>query len=178
MSASSAPEIANKSLEEIAKEMDLDPVDCVISLLQTHNGIGVISHNMKEGDITTFMREPWVMTGSDGSSNHPRKYGTFPHKIEHYVREQGVLSLAEMIRVSTSLPASFFGIEKRGMVQEGYMADLIVFHADSLRANATFAEPNELSVGIEYVVLNGQLVINEGKHLGIKAGRVLRKNKQ
>ena len=176
MSASSAPIIANKSLEEITEELGLDPAGSVISLLQTHNGIGVISHNMQEADVANFMKQPWVMTGSDGSSNHPRKYGTFPHKIEHYVREQEVLSLAEMIRVSTSFPASFFGIEKRGMIQEGYMADLIIFHADSLRANATFSDPNELSVGMEYVILNGQVVINEGKHRGIKAGKVLRKN--
>ena len=130
---------------------------------------------MKETDIHHFMKQDWVMTCSDGSNGHPRKYGTYPKKIREFVLEKKVLTLEEMIRKSTSLPAKTYGIKKRGFIEIGYLADLLVFKPEALKDNATFAAPTELAEGMEWMVLNGQLVVENGNFTGKLAGRAIRR---
>ena len=121
------------------------------------------------------MRQPWIMTCSDGSNAHPRKYGTYPKKIREYVLEKQVLSLEEMIRKSSSLPAQIFGIPQRGTLKEGYFADLIIFKVEEIKDNATFEQPDLLAEGMHYVIVNGKIVIEEGEFTGKLAGIVVKR---
>jgi N-acyl-D-aspartate/D-glutamate deacylase len=129
------------------------------------------------------MRFPWVSIASDAEATrpdqglrvHPRAYGTFPRVLGRYVREERVLELADAIRKMTSLPASQVGLVDRGVVREGAFADLVVFGPDTVRDTATFDAPHSFPVGIETVVVNGTITIDEGEHTGARAGRPLRR---
>ena len=131
---------------------------------------------MQEEDITHFMRQPWVMTSSDGSSGHPRKYGSYPKKIKEYVLEKEVISLEEMISKSAGLPGKIFNIKRRGLIKPGYYADIIIFKPQEVRDNATFENPEGLSEGMEYVLVNGMVTIDQGEYNGSLNGRALRLN--
>jgi N-acyl-D-amino-acid deacylase len=133
------------------------------------------------------MRRPWVSFGSDGSAvrldgilgqgnPHPRWYGTFPRVLGIYVREEHVLTLEEAVRKMTALNAEKLGFSDRGLLREGMKADVTVFDPHRVIDKATFQAPNQYAVGIEYVFVNGVLVIEKGEHLGTKPGRILRKN--
>ena len=98
-----------------------------------NGGASVGSFNMNPDDITEFMRQPWVMTGSDGSNGHPRKYGTFAKKIKEYVLEKEILTLAQFIRKSSSLTAKTHKIAKRGILKKGYFADIIIFKPEEVK---------------------------------------------
>ena len=123
------------------------------------------------------MQQEWVMSSSDRSSGHPRKYGSYPKKIREYVREKKVISLEEMIRKSTALPAETFGISARGKIAEGYYADLILFKPEAIQDHATYEKPAELAEGMEYVILNGKVVMENGVFNGTYAGRGLNRLK-
>jgi N-acyl-D-amino-acid deacylase len=127
------------------------------------------------------------MVGSDGSAAtpwgilgrgkpHPRFYGTFPRVIGHYVRE-GVLSLQEAVRKMTSAPAQRIGLWDRGLLREGFMADITVFDPGKVKDEATFVGPHRFASGIPYVMVNGELVVDGGEHSGGLPGRTLRKNR-
>jgi N-acyl-D-amino-acid deacylase len=104
---------------------------------------------------------------------HPRSYGTFPRVLGRYVREEGVLSLQEAVRKMTSMPAERFGLTDRGVIREGAWADLVLFDAGTVIDRATFRDPHQYPLGIPYVIVNGQVVIDEGTHTGSLPGRVL-----
>jgi N-acyl-D-aspartate/D-glutamate deacylase len=130
------------------------------------------------------MQQPWVGIGSDGSAvtpemnfigkPHPRFYGTFPRVLGYYVREQKVLTLAEAIRKMTSFSAQINGLTDRGLLRPGMAADITIFDPDTVADKATFENPLQYSAGIEYVVVNGSVVLNKGQHTGAKPGHVLR----
>ena len=126
-------------------------------------------------DIRLFMRQPWVMTGSDGVAGHPRKCGSYSRKIAYYVRQEKVLSLEEMVYRSTLLPALTLGLYDRGRVAPGLKADLLVFRPEDVEEQATFEAPSRLSSGMRYVMVNGKPAIWEGKYTGALAGRALRR---
>ncbi|MGC8975941.1 MAG: amidohydrolase family protein, partial [Thermoprotei archaeon] len=107
---------------------------------------------------------------------HPRNYGAFPRVIAKYVRELKVLSLSEAIRKMTSLPARKLGLHDRGLLRPGFKADIVVFNYYTVRDKATFENPHAYSAGIEYLLVNGELVIRGGKHTGAKPGRLLRRS--
>ncbi len=177
-----------KSIAEIARLSGKRPADAVFDLLVDEQGsVPAVYFLMSEEDVRYAMRQPWVSFGSDGSAfrpdgvlgngkPHPRSYGTFPRVLGKYVREEHVLTLPEAIRKMTSLNAEKLGIGDRGLLRAGKKADITLFDADRVADRATFENPHQYPVGIEYVIVNGVPVLEKEQHLGTKPGRVLRKN--
>jgi len=177
---------AGKNLTEIAKEWNKEPADAAFDLVAQGRGrVMAIYHMMSEQDIETALRFPWTSIGSDSGASaefgandatglpHPRAYGNFPRLISRYVRERKVLTLEEAIRKMTSWPATRFRLDHRGSIKEGLWADAVVFDLDHLQDRATYSEPMLAPDGIDYVLVNGQVVIDRGKHTGARPGKVL-----
>jgi dihydroorotase/N-acyl-D-amino-acid deacylase len=173
-----------KRMDEVAKMMGKDPVDALCDLLISENGsAGAVYFGIDEPDVELAMKQPWVGFGSDGSAvnpemtfvgrPHPRFYGTFPRVLGYYVRQKKVITLPDAIRKMTSLPAQITGLNDRGLLRPGMAADVVVFNPNSVADRATFEDPLQYPVGIPYVVVNGQVVIDNSKHTGAKPGRVL-----
>ncbi|HEV2421084.1 MAG TPA: D-aminoacylase [Candidatus Acidoferrales bacterium] len=135
--------------------------------------LGVISFNMNEADVDRFMRQPWVMTDSDGSPGHPRLYGTFPRKLRIYVYQKKLITLPFMVHVSTELPAEMLGLHHRGLLRQGYIADIIAFDPATIADKATYEHPEVLATGMKYVFINGTLAVNGGNYTGALPGRAL-----
>jgi len=169
-------EMIGLNLGKIAERMKLDPVEATL-VIAKNGGARVASFNMNEDDMKNFMTQDWVMTSSDGSKGHPRKYASFPEKYLRYVIESPVLSLETFVYKSSALAASTFGIEKRGTIKVGNYADVLVFDEERFRPLADFSEPENLSQGVAHVFVNGQPSISEGTPTPMLSGRVLRKNK-
>jgi len=172
MTSSPDKTIVGKTLAQIADERKESPVDAAIEIVEA-GGAGVASFNMKESDIEAFMREPWVMTCSDGSEGHPRKFGTFPRKIRKYVYEDHFITLEFAVRSSTSLAAETLGLKDRGLLKAGYFADVLVFDPKTYNERATYLEPEILATGVRYLTVNGQLAIDNGALTTALAGRAL-----
>lgn len=166
-------EIQGLNLAQVAEKWQMKPIDAAIEIIK-NGSAAVASFNMQDSDIQEFMKKDWVMTCSDGTNAHPRKFGTFPKKMREYVFEKKTLSLEEMIRKSTSLPAETYQISNRGKLQEGYFADILIFKPEEVKDNATFESPAEYSEGMEWIILNGKLVVEEGQFLNLLAGKVVR----
>lgn len=166
-----------KTLKQVAGEKGTPAVETALELIRTGVDMGVASFNMTEADIETFMRDPYVMTGSDGSGGHPRLFGTYPRKIRRYVLDKPVITMERMIRASSAQVAEVYGIRERGALREGYLADVIVFDPRTIRELATYVEPERLSVGMRWVFVNGKAAIAEGEATGTTAGRALRKTR-
>jgi len=163
---------ARRTLGAIAKERHQSPVETAIAIIQDGDA-GVASFNMREDDIKNFMREDWVMTCSDGSDGHPRKYGTFPRKLRKYSLDEHVISMPFAIRSSTSLPAETFGFHNRGLLKMGFFADIVVFDPNTIRDTATYERPQVLATGVRYLFVNGKLAVDNGRRTDALAGRVL-----
>lgn len=169
------PGLEGRSLAEIARERDVEPVDLALDLLDD-GGAGLVSFSMSEVDIAHIMRQEYTMTSSDGGlvapgegKPHPRFYGAHPRKIARYVREREVITLPQAIRSMTSLPAAVFGIVDRGQLRPGAWADVVVFDLEAIEDTATYQDPHRLASGVEHVLVNGELTDD-----GVLAGRVLR----
>jgi len=158
-----------RTLEDIATARDVSPVEAAIQIIVAGDA-SVASFNMDEKDIVAFMRRPWVMTGSDGSAGHPRKYGTFPKKWAEYVRGKKVLTPEQFVRQSSALTAETFGIKDRGVVAMGKYADVVVFDDATFMDHATYRNPTALATGMRYVIVNGQVAVDGGAYTGITAG--------
>ncbi len=167
-------ELVGKTLGAIAKERNKSPVETALEIVED-GGASIASFNMSESDIEYFMKQPFVMTGSDGSSGHPRKYGTFPRKLREYVFGKKLITLPFAIRASSALTAETFRIPERGLLKAGYFADVIVFDPKTVADRATYEQPEKLATGMRFVVVNGRIGVDEGKYTGILAGRALRK---
>lgn len=161
------------TLDDLAATWGMDPIDAAVHILREGDA-GVASFNMAEIDVKAFMRQPWVMTGSDGSDGHPRKFGTFPQKYRRYVVEDPILMLEDFIRKSSGLVADTFGLEGRGYLRVGYHADIVLLDPAAYRANATYENPEQLSSGVVYLFVDGKAVIDDGKLMPVLAGRALR----
>jgi N-acyl-D-aspartate/D-glutamate deacylase len=161
-----------RTLGAVAKARHESPIETAVSIVKDGDA-GVASFNMREDDIQNFMREDWVMTCSDGSDGHPRKYGTFPRKLRKYVLDDHIVSMPFAIRSSTSLPAQTFGFRNRGLLQTGYFADIVVFDPKTIRDNATYEHPQLFASGVRYLFVNGKLAIDDGRRTNLLAGRVL-----
>ena len=186
---SSVPEGPNKSYEgmmlaDMAAQRNEDMVESALYLLEHESGqVHIVAFVMSDDDVRTVMRHPAVAVGSDGwvldpaqgGKPHPRSYGTFVRVLGNYVRDQGVLSLEEAVRKMTSLPAQRLGRPDMGLIRPGCVADLVVFDPDTVRDRATFHDPHQYAEGVCHVVVNGQLVIEDGCHTGLAAGQVLRR---
>jgi N-acyl-D-amino-acid deacylase len=171
-----------KTIAEIAKIRGQDPVSTCFDLIYEEGAfIYGVHHTMSEDDVKTVMQVPWVSIGSDGSAlnlkypgkPHPRSFGTNPRILGKYTREEKVLRLEDAIRKMTSLPAQVMGLKDRGLVKEGYWADLVVLDPDTVADTATYDQPKQYPKGIRYVLVNGTVVIDAGDHTGARPGRVI-----
>ncbi|MFN8570802.1 MAG: D-aminoacylase [Gemmatimonadaceae bacterium] len=173
-----------KRLNEVAASMKKDWVDAWAALVLSEPGVGMLVHMMTESNLPLQLRQPWLKIGTDangvdpdsvkGAKMHPRTYGNYPRLLGRYVREQKVLTWEEAIRKSTSAVANRLSIRDRGTLSEGKYADVIVFDPNTIIDKATFEDPNQLSVGMEQVFVNGVQVLADGKHTGAKPGKVVR----
>jgi N-acyl-D-amino-acid deacylase len=170
-------EFVGKRLNLIAQQMSKTPVEAALELIKVGTS-GAISFNMNEKDVRRFMKESFVTTCSDGSTGHPRKYGTFPRKLREYVYTQKLVSLPFTVRNSSALTAEIFRIPERGLIREGYFADVIVFDEKTVSDRATYEQPELLAVGMKYVIVNGKVAVENDKFTGVLAGRALRKQVQ
>ena len=169
-----------RSIEMVAELRGQHPVDALCDLLIEEDlRVSYFADAMDATTIPDLIAHPLYMVGSDalliGDFPPPMGYGCFPLVLSEIVREQGRLPLQEAVRKMTSYPALRVGISDRGLIKDGMKADLVVFDAEEIRAHATRRRPKEMSTGIEYVVVNGQVVIDGGEHTGALAGRALRR---
>ncbi len=174
MVSTRVPGILGKTLDEIATERHQDPIETAIDIILA-GGSGVASFNMNEDDIRKFMVQPWVVTGSDGSDGHPRKYGTFAKLIHQYVAQDHVVTLERAIQRSSSETARQLRLRDRGTIAVGQFADVIVFNPTEVQDRATYRDPELLATGMKYVLVNGIVTIDDGKYNGAMAGRPLRR---
>lgn len=168
------PQIGGKRLNEIAQARNETPVEAALEIIKKGNS-GAISFNMSEKDIRRFMKDKLVLTCSDGSSGHPRKYGTFPRKFHEYVYDQKLISLPFFVQNSSARTAEWFRIPERGMIRVGYFADVVIFDEKTFADRATYEQPDLLATGMKYVIVNGKLAVDNGIYTGALAGRSLRK---
>lgn len=164
-------ELSGRTLADIAKGRT-DPVAAAIAVIRTGDP-AVASFNQTEADIRAFMRRPWVMTGSDASTGHPRTYGSFARKYSKYVVAERVLTLREFIERSSTLAADTFRLEGRGRLKAGAYADIVAFDPKRFVARATYAQPALTAAGVSIVVVNGILAVDKGVLTGRAAGRAL-----
>jgi N-acyl-D-amino-acid deacylase len=178
--------LQGKTLAEVAKIWNKDPMDALFDLLiQDHALTEVAVFGMSEPDVALALQQPWVSINNDSSGTspegilgqehpHPRAYGTFPRILRKYVREEKRLTLEDAIRKFSAFPAQRMRLADRGVLKAGMWADVVVFDPATIRDLATFENPNQLSQGMEYVLVNGVPVIDQGKMTGALPGRVLR----
>jgi N-acyl-D-amino-acid deacylase len=171
--------LVGQSLPEIAEGWGISPYDAMVRLLLEEDlDVSMIIHALTEEDVQTLMGQPWVMTCTDGlmgGEPHPRTYGTFPRKLGHYVREEGLESLEEALRKMTSLSAERLGLPDRGVLRPGAFADLVVFDPDTIIDRATYEQPKTFPEGISHVFVNGVPAVWNGVETGRLAGRALRR---
>jgi dihydroorotase/N-acyl-D-amino-acid deacylase len=170
-------------LAEIARlRGDADPVDTCLQLMAEAGGrIGGVYHTMSEENVRLVMRQPWVAISSDaGAVNldepgfpHPRAFGTNVKVLGHYVRDTGNLTLEDAVRKMSSLPAQILGLTDRGQLHEGFWADVVVFDPKTVKDTATYEEPKSYPIGVNFVLVNGVVVIDQGQHTGAKPGMPL-----
>jgi len=170
-----------KSLARIAAEENRSAYDVLFDLVSAEKmDVGVILFMMDEEDIRRIMQNPYTMIGSDGipgfgeSRIHPRQTGTFPRVLGCYVRQEGVLSLEEAVRKMTSLPAQTFQVKNKGLLKEGFDADIVIFDAETIIDRSTFEAPMLPPAGIRRVMVNGKTAVRDGRILGVLSGRLLR----
>ena len=175
-----------KRMSELIKARGGDPVEVLFDVLLEENGsVGTVYFHHTEKDMQYALKQPFTSIGSDGSamsadgprrsSNpHPRSYGTFPRVLGRYVRELKLLTLPEAVKKMTSMNADKINITDRGLLKEGYWADIAIFDPATVEDRATYINPHQYPVGIPYVIVNGQVVLDNGRHTGTLPGRVIR----
>jgi N-acyl-D-aspartate/D-glutamate deacylase len=178
--------LQGKRLSEVATLQNKDPMDALFDLLIEDDALTEVAvFGMSEPDIVLALQQPWVAFDNDSSGTspegilgqehpHPRAYGTFPRILRKYVREEKRLTLEDAIRKFSALPAQRMRLTDRGVLKAGMWADVVVFDPATIRDLASFENPNQLSQGMEYVLVNGVAVIDQGKQTGALPGRVLR----
>ena len=154
--------------------------ETVMDMMQK-GGAGMVFHGMSDEDVKRIMQYPFNMFASDASvrifgqgAPHPRGYGTNARVLSKYVRDEKVISLEEAVRRMTSLPAQKFRLYGRGLIKEGYAADILIFDEKEVKDVSTFEKPHAYSKGFRFVIVNGKVVVDEGVHLGVRSGIVLR----
>jgi N-acyl-D-amino-acid deacylase len=178
------PSLEGRRLDDIAKERLQDPLDTAIDML-IKGGAGIVSFNMNEGDVENLMKQPWMMTSSDGAlpkfgegAEHPRAYGAFPRKFRRYVIDRNVISWEQAVHASTGLPAQVFAIKDRGVLRPGAYADVLIINPETIRDVATYEQPHAYSEGMDYVFVNGKAAVADGKVTPQRYGRVIYRDRQ
>jgi len=179
------PSYEGRHIQEISAARGQGPVDAVVDILiETRLNTDIIEFTMKEENVQLGLKQPFVSICTDASGAvsegplsrgkpHPRAYGSFPRVLGRYAREKGLFSVEEAVRKMTSLPASRLGLSKRGQLKPGYYADVVVFDPLEVCDVATYAQPHQYAVGIPWVMVNGQVVIENGRHTGGLPGRIV-----
>lgn len=178
--------LEGKTLDQISKKKRLSHYEASIFMIREAKGeVNMIFHVLEDKDIDNIFRQSFVMVASDGSAlapygvlakgyfPHPRNYGCFPRVLSKYVRKKKLVSLEEAIRKMSYLPATRFGLKQRGLVKEGWAADLVVFNPKTVEDLASFEKPQLYPKGISCVIVNGEIVIDNGKHTDKRPGQVL-----
>ena len=180
------PELEGQTLRDWAEMRGLPPTmetgaELVIDAIR-RGGASAIYHVMDEADVESIMRHPMTAIASDGrlvqpgeGQPHPRWYGTFPRVLGEYVRERGVLTLEDAVRKMTSLPADHMGMSERGVLSEGMIGDIVVFDPETVVDRSTFQDPHQYPDGIDFVIINGLVAVDDGVFSDVRAGRVLRR---
>jgi N-acyl-D-aspartate/D-glutamate deacylase len=175
-----------RRIDDAAKEAGKDPYDFVFDMLIANAGsISCVWFIIDESDLKLAMQQPWVSIGSDGSAlatsgplrvgvPHPRNFGTFPRVLGKYVREEHVLTLEQAVHKMSGLTAKQMHISDRGVIKEGLAADLVIFDPATVADRATFTDPFQYSVGVSTVIVNGRMVLDNGRHTGQRPGVVIR----
>ena len=177
--------LQGKTIAQIAEAEHKDPIDTIFDLLIQDPGMSVAVFGMSEQDIAYALKQPWVSVDNDSQGTapdgllgqehpHPRAYGTFPRILRKYVREEKLLTIQEAIRKFTALPAQRMRLGDRGVLKQGMWADIVIFDPEQIRDVATFEKPNQLSIGMQYVLVNGVPVIADGQMTNALPGKVLR----
>jgi N-acyl-D-amino-acid deacylase len=177
--------LMGKNISDLAREQKRDAFDIVVDLILDEPDILYSGGSMSEDDLQYALRQDWVMVSSDGDASpikkksdkprrgHPRDYGSQTKVLRKYVREEKLLTLENAIRKMTSLPASFLQMKDRGMLSRGYKADVVIFNPESVRDNSIYADALQYSTGIEYVIINGKVSIENGEYNDALNGKVL-----
>ncbi len=178
--------LEGRSMLEGMQETGKDAFEFMRDLvIEENDRVSQIIFMMNEDNLKRILAHPRVGVGCDGSAMapygelgrgkpHPRSYGTFPRVLGKYIREEKILPLAEMVRKMTSFPAAKFGFAGRGVLQSGNLADIVIFDRERVADRATWKEPHQYPVGIEHVIVNGQVVVENSEHTGRLPGRILR----
>jgi N-acyl-D-aspartate/D-glutamate deacylase len=178
---------AGRSIGDLARSRSADPLDTACDVLGADAGhTRVLLTSMSEEDVQGILRDPRVLVGSDGAAvapygvtgqgkPHPRFYGTFARVLGHYTRELGLLSLPAAIHKMTGGSAAALGLVGRGLIREGYWADLTLFDPRAVAEGSTYDDPHRYAIGIAAVIVNGVVVVEDGEHTGALPGRVLRR---
>ena len=177
-------DLAGKSIQAIATELAQKPGDTLVDILRESKGPVAVLHSlMSEEDLRYALQVPWISVGSGGTAAggdpsggevpEPHGYGAFARVLGRYVREEGVLDLEEAVHKMTGMNAAKLGLRNRGLLQVGMNADITIFDAERVAGPATFMEPDRLAEGIEYVIVNGTLVIEAGRPLDARPGKIL-----
>jgi len=161
-----------KTLEAIASERGVDPIEAAVAILKQRDA-AVVNFMINESDIAAFMKQPWVVTSSDASLGHPRYYGSFARKYATYVKDKKVIGLRAFIDRSTAAPAEMFRLEGRGHLKVGAFADVIAFDPQTFAPRADYANAFLFSTGMRTVLVNGEVAIENGAPTGVAAGRPL-----
>ena len=179
--------IEGKFVGELAKLWNCTPYEAVVDLmLQEDASVKCVWFAMDEKELVELMQRPDALFGTDGRACatygelsrgmvHPRYYSTYPRIMGHYARDLGIFTLEEAIRKSCGSPAKKFGIDRRGILQEGNFADIVIFDPENIREVGVFGDPHHYPEGIDAVIVNGQVVIDNGEHTGNLPGQILRK---
>jgi N-acyl-D-amino-acid deacylase len=181
--------LTGKTLGEVARMRHTSPEDAAMDLvIEDNSRVGTVYFLMSEENIRRQIVLPWVSFASDAdsmgtegvflkASAHPRAFGNFARVYARYVRDEKLMPLEEAVHKMTSLPASNLGIERRGLLREGYFADMVVFNPGTIQDHATFEKPMQYATGVSEVLVNGVEVIKAGEHTGAKPGRVVRRGR-
>ena len=178
------PSMDGKNLAQLSEERGMEPTpeNAAEVVMEIVNGGGAtaVYHAIDDSDIVRIMQHPATAIGSDGplgvfgvGAPHPRQYGTFARVLGHYVRERQIISLEEAVRKMTSLSAQRLAIRDRGLLREGFFADIAIFDPDTVADRSTFDDPHQYAVGMDTVLVNGQVVVADGRHTGARPGRIL-----
>ncbi len=179
------PQFVGKNFIDIFDELGGDPFDIVVDFALNEPDMLYSGGSQSEDDVQHAMKQEWLMTSTDGGASailkgdekprrgHPRGFSSFPRVFRKYVREEKLLTLENAVRKMTSLPASFLQMKDRGLLTEGYKADIVVFNPETIRDNATFADSRKYSTGVEYLIVNGKTSIENGEFNNTLNGKLL-----
>jgi len=172
----------SRTLAEVMDDTGQDAVDAICELLLSEDlRVAQVTSGPWTDGLRRFLPHPAAMVGTDstflGEKPSPRTYGSFPRILGQFVRDEGLLSLEEAVRRMTGAPAARLGLRERGLLRDGFAADVVVFDAARVRANATYDEPRQFPDGIEHVIVNGEVVVDGGRHTGRLPGRALRRGR-